>query len=140
MSTSRANVAILAAYFNKHVLDDMLARAKDALTKAGASVASETKVPGCFEIPLAAEKLIADKHIDALVVLGYIEKGETLHGEVMGHVVYDHLIKLQLQYKKPIGMGIIGPGATLEQAMVRKESCALSAVQAALRMLEVIKE
>ena len=59
-----------------------------------------------------------DQH-DGLVVLGYIERGETLHGEVMGHVVHTALVQLQLKYRKPVGIGIIGPGATAEQAQAQ---------------------
>ena len=73
-----------------------------------------------------------------LVVLGYIERGETLHGEVMGHVVHAALVQLQLSHRKPIGLGIIGPGATAEQAEARKVSSARAAVHAALRCREVL--
>ena len=61
---------------------------------------------------------------DAVVVLGHIERGETLHGEVMGHVVQHALVQLQFKYRKPVGVGIIGPGATAEQADVRKHETA----------------
>jgi len=64
--------------------------------------------------------LLKKGNFDALLVLGYIEKGETLHGEVMGHVVHRSIVELQLQYSVPIAIGIIGPGATIEQARERK--------------------
>jgi 6,7-dimethyl-8-ribityllumazine synthase len=95
-------------------------------------------VPGSYEVPLVADALLSRESIDALVVLGYIERGETLHGEVMGHTVHQALVQLQLQHKKPIGIGIIGPGATAEQAQVRKESYAAAALRAAVRSLEAL--
>ena len=139
MSNAPANVAIVSAYFNPSVIDDMLVTTRKTLEQEKATLVVEVKVPGSFEIPLVAEKLLARKDIDALVVLGYIEKGETLHGEIMGHIVYRSLIDAELRHQKPIGLGIIGPGATLEQALARKESCARNAARAALRMIEVMK-
>jgi 6,7-dimethyl-8-ribityllumazine synthase len=95
-------------------------------------VARTERVTGCYEVPLAAKRLIARQDVDALVVLGYIEKGETLHGVVMGHVVHSALMELSLAHDKPIGLGIIGPGATLAQAEERKDGYARAAVRAAL--------
>jgi len=90
-------------------------------------------------VPLIADALLARADVDAVVVLGYIERGETLHGEVMGHVVHSTLVQLQLQHKKPVGLGIVGPGASAEQAEVRKVSSARSAVRAALGNLERLR-
>ena len=84
--------------------------------------------------------MLEDDRIDLVVVLGYIEKGETLHGEVMGHVVQRALIDLQLKYRKPIGLGIIGPGATTEQAESRKTGYAEDASRAAFSMLTLLSD
>lgn len=73
--------------------------------------------------------------IDAAVVLGIIEKGETKHGFVMGQVVYDAIIKLQLEFMKPIGLGILGPSITPDQIQPRLDSYAVAAVSAADVML-----
>ena len=72
-------------------------------------------MPGSYEMPLIADVLLGREDVDALVVLGYIERGETLHGEVMGNVVHAALVQLQLKHRKPMGLGVIGPGATPEQ-------------------------
>ena len=96
-------------------------------------------VPGCYEVPLLASKLIARADVDALVVLGYIERGETLHGEVMGHVVHRSLMDMSIAHGKPVGLGIIGPGATSEQAEVRQDGYARAAVKAALAALAAVR-
>ena len=62
-----------------------------------------------------------------------------MHGEVMGHVVSEALVRLQLEHRKPIGLGIIGPGATAEQAEMRKLGAARAAVRAALTSLAVLR-
>ncbi len=125
-------IAIVAAAFNRAIIDPMLVAAHDEAKKLEITVDREVLVPGSFEIPLVTAALLAKSKIDAVVVLGYIEKGETLHGEVIGHVVYRSLIELQIAHGKPIGIGIIGPGATLAQAETRREGYARAAVRAAL--------
>ena len=81
---------------------------------------------------VAALQIARESDVDCLVVLGYIERGETQHGEVMGHVVHQTLVDLELKYRKPVGIGIIGPGASLAQAENRKAGYARAAVRAAV--------
>ncbi|MFO0967116.1 MAG: 6,7-dimethyl-8-ribityllumazine synthase [Gemmataceae bacterium] len=128
-----ASLAILAAEFNEPLVARMIAAAADELRLAGATLSRTVKVPGSYEIPVIADLLLSHEAIDALVVLGYIERGETLHGEVMGHAVHSALVQLQLTYQKPVGIGIIGPGATGEQAEARCEAYARAAARAAFK-------
>jgi len=140
MPPAAPRLALLAAEFNRPLVEAMLAAATDEASRGGATVARAVRVPGCYEVPLVAAVLLGRGDFDAIVVLGYIERGETLHGEVMGHVVHDALVRMQLAHRKPVGIGIIGPGATAEQANVRKEDYARAAVRAALRSLAVLAE
>lgn len=133
---------ILAAEFNQPLVDAMVASASDELLQASVELAQVVRVPGCYELPLAAAAALALPGVQLLVVLGYIERGETLHGEVMGHVVHRALLELALEHRKPVGLGIIGPGATPEQAELRKDGYARAAVRAALasrRALESLR-
>lgn len=125
-------IAIILAEFHREITDVMITSAEKAVHECGATIRAIVRVPGCFEIPLATKRLLAKKTVDAVVVLGYIEKGETLHGEIMGHVVYHALMQLQLEYDKPIGFGIIGPGATEKQARARMKGTSRAAVLATL--------
>jgi 6,7-dimethyl-8-ribityllumazine synthase len=130
---------IVAAEFNKPLIDTMIAVAENELRAAQVEV-STIRVTGSYEVPLIAELYLEKESVDALIVLGYIERGETLHGEVMGHVVHSALVQMQLRHRKPIGLGIIGPGATEEQAQERKLPSARAAVLAALRNCELVQE
>ena len=138
MNTSPKLIVIIAAEFNKELAEGMIEAARQEAQDAGATVIRIIRVAGCYEVPLIADLQAAQDEIDAIVVLGYIERGETLHGEVMGQVVHSALVNLQLKYGKPIGLGIIGPGATQQQAEVRKTDYARAAVRAALRNSEII--
>jgi 6,7-dimethyl-8-ribityllumazine synthase len=132
MKKKNFHIVFVVAQFHKDIADVMVSAAQQEVKAHGAVLKEIVRVPGCFEIPLAAKRLLMKKIIDAVVVLGYIEKGETLHGEVMGHVVHHALMGLQLDAMKPIGFGIIGPGATEKQARARMKGTAQAAVRAAL--------
>ena len=134
-----ASLAIVCADFHQEIAEVMIAAAEDEAKTAGLETISVTRVPGSLEAPLVIDQLL-ENGAGAVVALGFIEKGETLHGEVMGHVVYKSLIDLQLKHKKPIGLGIIGPGATPEQAEVRKETAARGAVKAVIRSYQTLGE
>ncbi len=125
-------LALLVAEFNRSIVDVMVASAEDEAKKHGATVVATARVPGSYELPFVLARALARPDVDAAIVLGYIERGETLHGEVMGQVVHQSFVTLSLQHRKPVGIGIIGPGATLEQAEARRDPYARAAVRAAL--------
>jgi len=130
--------AIVAAEFNRELIEGMIEAARQEMAAQGVELGSILRVPGCYEVPLVAARAIADDAVDALIVLGYIERGETLHGEVMGHVIHRALVDLQLKHGKPMGLGIIGPGATVEQAQARRDDYARAAVRAARRSCDLL--
>jgi 6,7-dimethyl-8-ribityllumazine synthase len=138
MPEKKPSLALVAATFHKEMAEEMIAAASHEATAQNATIYKTLRVAGSYEIPLITQKLMKDENIDAILVLGYIEKGETLHGEVMGYVIHQALMDLQLQFGKPIGIGIIGPGATRQQAEVRKIGAAKSAVRAALQSLQIL--
>ena len=133
-------LAVLVAEFNRKLVDAMVRAAHHEANELGANVTLTARVPGSYETPLAADAILRQKDVDGLVVLGYIERGETLHGEVMGYVVHRALVEASLRYRKPVGLGFIGPGATLRHAERRKDEYARAAVRAVVRMLLVISE
>ena len=139
MSNKKINISIIAADFHKELANHMISTAQKELSKLNDTVVSTIRVPGSYEIPLATKHTINEGKADAIVILAYIEKGQTLHGEVMGHVVHDSLIKLQLEHNMPMGLGIIGPGATKSQAEKRKTGSAKAAVHAALNSYQVLR-
>lgn len=132
MKTKKIRVALVVAQFHKEIADVMVRTATETVKVSGGSVGEIVWVPGCFEMPLTVKRLLSKNTVDAVVVMGPIEKGETLHGEVMGHVVLNALMTLQLAADKPIGFGIIGPGATEKQSRLRMKGAAQGAVLAAL--------
>ena len=133
-------VVIIAADYHQDIANQMIKAATQTIQANQAEIIDTIRVPGSYEIPLVAQTVITTQQPDALVVLGYIERGYTMHGEVMGHVVHSALIDLQLKYNLPIGLGIIGPGATRSQAKKRQTKSAQGAANAALRIHRTIRD
>lgn len=126
-------VAIVAAEFNREVVDRMVERALARARDRGVRVTSVLRVPGSFEIPIAVQRVLERADVDGAVALGAVIKGETLHDEVIVHAVASALQDVALRTRKPIGMGITGPGMTDEQALARID-VADRAVEAVLAM------
>lgn len=126
-------VAIVAAEFNREVVDPMVERALARARDRGVRVTSVLRVPGSFEIPLAVQRVLERADVDGAVALGAVIKGETLHDEVVVHAVAKALQDVALHTGKPIGLGITGPGMTDEQALARID-VADRAVEAVLAM------
>ncbi|MBI5369807.1 6,7-dimethyl-8-ribityllumazine synthase [Candidatus Uhrbacteria bacterium] len=129
-------IAIVLGSFHKKEADQMLMAAREEAAKHELEIVEEVWVPGSIEKPLALKRLLLRDDIDGAAVLGIIERGETKHGLVMGQVVYDAIIKLQLEFMKPIGLGILGPEILPEQIPPRLDGYARAAVAATAKMLE----
>ena len=129
------HVAIVTASFHCHQMALMVQIAQRALADWKLSLHSVVDVPGAYEIPLAAKRLLQQENIAGIIVLGLIEQGETAHGLTMGQSVSHALIQLQLEFMKPMGLGIIGPNARPDQFKTRFEDYAKSAVAALALML-----
>ena len=126
---------IILGEFHKKEAEIMLAAATKSIEQAGYEVAEIVWIPGSYEAPLALERLFRKKEIDAAVVLGIIERGETAHGLVMAQSVSNKILDIQLDHMKPVGMGILGPEIFPSQISARVEPYARAAAEAAIRML-----
>ena len=129
------SIAIVAGSYHKESVEVMVEKAKEIATETNLIVEEVSWVPGSMEVPLQIKRLFLRDSIDGAVVLGIIENGETKHGLVMGQAVTNALIDLQIASMKPIGFGIIGPGAKSEQIEKRLLPYAEKAVLAVSEML-----
>jgi len=129
------DIAIVLGTFHQKESEIMLAAAQKAAAARGLVVRAVLRVPGSYEKPLTVKRQMKRQDIDGVVVLGIIERGETDHGRVMGQTVSDALVQLQLEFMKPLGFGIIGPGVQPSQIPPRLEPHAVAAVEALNVML-----
>lgn len=132
------NIAIVLGSFHKKEMEQMLSMVRSVAKEKNLNIVREVWVPGSLEKPLVIKKLMQDKSIEGLIVLGIIERGQTKHGLVMGQVVTKAIIDLQLQFEKPVGMGILGPEIEPDQIAPRLDFYAKNAVEALVEMLIII--
>ena len=129
------SIVIVAGSFHKELVEKMVEEAKIAASENDLILEEVCWVPGSMEVPLQLKRLLLRESVDGAVVLGIIEKGKTEHGLVMGQAVTKGIIDLQLASMKPIGYGIIGPGAKMEQINERLKPYARKAILAVEDML-----
>jgi len=130
-----AKISIICGSYHKEQISRMLEFAQLEAELLGLEIAEVVWVPGSMEIPLALERQLRKDEIDAAACLGIIEKGQTKHGLAMGQAVTKAIVDLQLKHDKPIGLGIIGPGAKPEHIEPRIEPHARAAISAISSML-----
>ena len=94
-------ILIVLAKFYEDISKNLIIGAKEKLKgKANIKI---IEVPGSFEIPVVISKNI--KKYDGFVALGSIIKGETPHFDFISLTITDAIMKLSIDYKKPIGNG-----------------------------------
>tara|TARA_B100000123_G_scaffold228064_1_gene177190 strand:- start:239 stop:664 length:426 start_codon:yes stop_codon:yes gene_type:complete len=108
-------ILIVNSNYYKNISDNLIKSAKNHFAKKKVSI-SLINVPGVFEIPFTIKKYI--KNFDAFIALGCVIKGQTPHFELICKSSFDMILKLSVDYKKPIGNGII-TALNLKQAMAR---------------------
>ena len=111
---------IIVSRFNHFITDKLLEGALDALQRSGAEGKSIEvhKVPGSFEIPLVARRLVDTGNYDALICLGAIIRGGTIHYDHIAAEVTKGIAVLNLEGKVPISLGVITT-EDIEQAIER---------------------
>lgn len=111
---------IVVSRFNDFVTERLLEGALEALKAHGAQERDIelVRVPGAFEIPLAAKHLAAGGKCDALICLGAIIRGDTPHFEYIADAVTRGLGALGLEYSLPVSFGVLTTNS-VEQAMER---------------------
>ncbi len=129
--TDGLTISLVVGSFHHASCEIMVKKARSTARVLGLQI----WVPGSMEKPLATKRLLERSVVDAVVVLGIIERGETAHGRVMGQAVIQSLIDLQLATNKPVGVGILGPEILPEQIPPRLAPYAEAAVKAVHAML-----
>jgi 6,7-dimethyl-8-ribityllumazine synthase len=111
---------IVVARFNSFITERLLAGALDALRAAGAAEGAIeiVRVPGSFEIPLAAKKLAGNGRADAIIAIGCVIRGETSHFEQIASEVSRGLQLAQMDTGIPVIFCVLTCD-TLEQAIDR---------------------
>ena len=138
MVKTTMNIGAVVAEFNYDITMMMLERAKEHAQFLDAQITQIVKVPGVFDMGLAVKKLLQRKDIDGVVTLGAVIEGETEHDELVIQHASRKIADLAIEYDKPVGLGISGPGMTRLQAQDRIER-AKAAVEAVVKLHRRLK-
>src|SRR5262249_3522173 len=102
---------IVASQYNARYVNSMLKAARRELSRAGAKPVEVIRVPGAYEIPVVAARLARSAsrgdaqiapHLSAIICLGVILRGETVHAEHIGEAVSRALMEIQLRFEVPV--------------------------------------
>ena len=135
-----ARFGIVVSRFNGFVVESLLGGAIDTLVRHGVARSDITvvRVPGSWEIPLAAKRLAASGRLDAIVAVGAVIRGGTPHFEYVAGECTKGLAQVSLEHGIPVGFGVLTVD-TIEQAIERSGTKAGNkGVEAALSALEMV--
>ena len=137
--------AIIVSRFNDFISSKLVEGALDALRRHGGSEeqVSLVKVPGAFEIPMAAKKLAESGQFDAIICLGAVIRGATPHFEYVASEASKGIALVALESKIPVTFGVLTTD-NLEQAIERAGSKSgnkgWDAAMAAMEMVNLFRE
>jgi 6,7-dimethyl-8-ribityllumazine synthase len=120
LNAAGLHFGIVISQFNSFITDRLLAGALDALQRAGAGEKQIeiVRVPGSFEIPLAAKKIAATGRFDSIICIGCILRGETSHFDYVASEAARGIQLAQLDSGVPMAFCVLTCD-TLEQAINR---------------------
>lgn len=141
----RKKYGIVVGQFNELITRRLLQGCLARLKRGGVKDNEITVVwvPGSFELPVTALQLANKKTIDAVICLGAVIRGETIHFELVAHSAASGIIRAALLSQKPVIFGVITTD-TINQAYARsddkKENIGRDAAVSAMAMVNVLKQ
>lgn len=139
-------IAIVASRFNEFITSKLISGAQDCLIRHGVKSEDITLVwvPGAFEIPLAAKKMVMNMAYDAVICLGAVIRGATTHYEMVCNEATKGIAQVSLSSGIPVIFGLLTTD-TIEQAIERAGTkagnkgydCAMSAIEMANTIKEI---
>jgi 6,7-dimethyl-8-ribityllumazine synthase len=138
-------VAIVAARFNADIVDTMVVGAQSAWLRQGGDAGSLllVRVPGAFELPLAARRLAASGRFDAVIALGCVIRGDTAHFDFVAGEAARGIAEAARDTGVPVIFGVLTT-ENVEQAMERASPARMDkggeAMEAALEMALVLSD
>ncbi len=140
-----AKFCILAARFNDRIVEDLVRGALDALKRHGIadSCVDLVRVPGAFELPLAAKRLARTRQYDGLIALGVVIRGATPHFDYVCGECAAGLSRVSHELEVPIGFGVLTCD-TIDQAIersgVKHGNKGADAALAAIEMVSLLRQ
>jgi 6,7-dimethyl-8-ribityllumazine synthase len=141
----RARVALICAEYNPEITHSLQEKCLQGLKEAGVAEnrIDSYSVPGCFEIPLLAQKLAARRRHDALIALGAVIQGETLHFELVARECARGVMNVALRHRVPVIFEVLATRNrrdALSRSGNNRRNKGFEAAQAAVAILSVLEQ
>ncbi|NTW06529.1 MAG: 6,7-dimethyl-8-ribityllumazine synthase [Syntrophaceae bacterium] len=136
---------IVSSRFNDFICGRLIEGAIDALTRAGADEKDIVicKVPGAFELPLAAKKMAKSNRFDAIICLGAVIRGATPHFEYISAEVSKGIASVGLETEIPVVFGVLTTDnieQAIERAGTKSGNKGADAAMSAIEMVDLLKK
>jgi 6,7-dimethyl-8-ribityllumazine synthase len=136
---------LIVSRFNDFISSKLVEGAVDALKRHGATEEHLllVKVPGAFEIPLAAKKLAESGKVDAVICLGAVIRGSTPHFDYVAAEVSKGIAMVALDTKVPVAFGVLTTDnleQAIERAGTKSGNKGWDAALAAMEMVNLFKQ
>jgi len=145
LTVSGARFGVVVGRFNSFVVESLLDGTLDTLKRHGAREKDIeiVRVPGAFEIPLAAKRMAASKRFDAVIALGAVIRGGTPHFEYVAGECTKGLASVMMEFDIPVAFGVLTVD-TIDQAIERAGTKAgnkgVEATLSAIEMVNVLNQ
>ena len=137
-SANTAKFSLVVGRFNSAIVDGLESGAIDTLRRHGVPEANITvvRVPGAYELPIAAKRVAQRGEVDAIIALGAVIRGGTPHFDYIAGECSNGLARVMLEENLPVAFGVLTTD-TIEQAVERSGTkagnkgadCAMTAME-----------
>lgn len=135
-------IGIVVSEWNGHITERLLEGATSVLDQIGLSTANRKliRVPGAFELPLAAQHLAQQPEIDGIIAIGVVIQGETKHFDFVCSGTTQGIMDVMLKFNKPVGFCLLTDNhehQSLDRAGGKHGNKGTEAMVAVLQMLQI---
>lgn len=139
----RARVGVIRAEYNHEITESLEEKCLQGLQELGISTSQVDcfTVPGCFEIPLLAQRLAVTRRYDVLIALGAVIQGETLHFELVANECARGVMEASLKHGVPVIFEVLAARRrrdALRRAGSDRFNKGFEAAAAAVKILETL--
>lgn len=140
-----ARVAIVVGRFNGFIVESLLSGCVDTLKRHGLAEDNLTvvKVPGAFELPLAARRIAASGKVDAVIALGAVIRGATPHFDYVAGSCARGLADASAAHDIPVAFGVLTVDSieqAIERAGTKGGNKGADAAMTAIEMINLMRE
>ena len=145
MKRQDGHFVIVASKYNSLFVDSMLNASRAVLASAGVKSVKIIRVPGAFEIPVAAARLARSRNprYSAIICLGVILRGATTHAQHIGEAVSEALMRIQVETEVPVVHEVLlleSKQQAVERCLAPKYNRGKEAAHTALEMAEILAQ